>query len=76
MGSSFSNSEKNFGQKFPILYRSRYCEQENFEIAAFCSDCDGKDIYIDKPVFLSNFDTKDHLTNLMTNCSPKISCKP
>ena len=75
MGYSFSKPEKNFGERFPVLYKSRYCDQENFEIAAFSSEYNGKDICLDKPVLLSSFDTKENLPSKITKSSDRASYK-
>ena len=75
MGSYFSKPEKNFGEQFPVLYRSRYCEQENFEIAAFSSEYNENDVCLDKPVLLSSLDTEERLPSLMTNSSDTTSYK-
>ena len=69
MGSYVSKPEKNFGERFPVLYKSRYCDQENFEIAAFSNDYIVKDICLDKPVLLKNFKTEERLPNVTTNSS-------
>ena len=74
MGYSFSKPEKNFGERFPVLYRSRYCDQEKFEIVAFSGEYNGKDICPEKPVLLSSFDTKEHLPSLTTNSIETIGC--
>ena len=75
MGSYVSKPEKNLGERLPVLYKSRYCDQENFEIAAFSSENNGKDICLDKPVLLSSFDTKENLPSKITKSSDRASYK-
>ena len=57
--SSFVNKYgKRLRARFPLLYKNRYCDQEDFSIAVFGGENDNKNF------ILRNFDTKVYLPSL------------
>ena len=61
MSFSVKNVTINKSNQFPILYQTRYCDQESFSIAVFDAENNRKH---DKPFLLRNFDTKVYLPSL------------
>ena len=49
MNFSVENSRKNLSDQFRILYQSRYCDHEDFNIAVFGSESDSKNGMYDRP---------------------------
>ena len=49
MNFSVENSTTNLSDEFPVLYQTRYCDQEDFSIAVFDGETDSKNETCYKP---------------------------